>query len=732
MPAAQKITDLIKVTTVLFSTRAVAVSFSGAYVVATGSGWGTDRTVELRGSPEDVRAALLARGFVAGDVLYQAFDSIAASSSPPERWIFGKRDGADPSWTDTIDAVYASNASGYYLYVAETLSVAEIVEIATWCKTRTIFFLPTTKNADVYNLTAGNLAAQLGALAADVPDKVARWALGWRDSATATGAAAPTYTITTPTGTPTGTWDLRPAATKAVGGSSVISAQSDAGAVDAATLTGVVGTVTAATAGPFALTDGWVLIWRCDGVTTDYTLTIEADFASLRSSVETWNLTLVLGTDAVVVTDTGSFTWNIGTTVPPAVPAAVTAAELVADFLAAVPPATALAAVDAGRVVFRAATSGTASAFRFDAGGTNPAFITALALDTAEHVGDGNVADVAAVTSDELLVAALDAGGGVGTQDLTSGKLRLRGAVAGTSGSIDIRAGSSAGFLLALGLAVGSVAGTGNVPNLGAVTIGVLASILGAAWTTGMSVAANLAAGTLKVTGTLGSGAAHTLRWTGARAALGFPAVVAGAGSENDHGWARAVLSRASVDPDVAGIPWWDWTPVGVPGDVIPATTSIALRRDADVNTIENRSTSLPSATLHDGRLTGRFGTQPLYMDVRYALDWMAETYALELERLLEETAAASRSIALVDTDVRPLLLGIVRAVMARWAAARAIGPDYVTTPPTSTNPLGVRIGYKAEIATSDLDLRHWPVEIVVELAGKLQGIRVTLRASPS
>lgn len=732
VPTSQSITDLVKIVTSLWSSGAVGVDFGTVYVIGTGSGFGTDRAFALQGAPDDVRTALKYRGFVTSDPVYRALDDIASSTSPPVRWVFGKRDGADASWSATMGAVYAANSSGYFVVVADDLTVAETVEVATWCATRVVFFLPDTADSDVYDQVADNLAEQLAGLTGLVPDGVPRWALGWRDSVTATGAAAPTYTISTPSGLPGGTWDLRPASTATVGGSCVVSAQSDTGAVAPATLTGVVGTVTVPNAGPFSLADGWVLVWRCDGVATDYTLEILADFASVRSSVQTWDFTGVVGTDAVVVTDTGSFTWPILSTVPPVSVLAVTAAEIVADFLAAVPAATALAAVNATRVYFRSATSGTSAAFRFDAGGTNPAFITLLSLDTTQHVGDGNVPDVDAVTHAQLLPLALAAAGGVGTQDLNGTKLRIRGAVAGTDGSVEIRATSTAGFLAALGLVAGTTAGTGNVPNLGAVTATVLFGILSAAWTTGVTVTANLALGTLTFTGTRGAGAEHTLAWTGSRTLLGLPASVAGTGSGDDHAWARAACTRAAQDPDVAGTPWWDWTPVAVPGDVIPVTTSLALRRELGVNTIENRSPTQPYATLHDGRLCGRYAGQPLFMDVRYAIDWMSEILALELTRLLESAAETGRSIPLTDEAARPALFGVVRKVMARWAGAGAIAPSYRTLPPSASDPTGVTIGYKAEIPASTLSLRWWPLEIVIRLAGRLQGVYVTFKVSPA
>lgn len=732
MPAAQTITDLVKIVTSLWSSGAVGVDFGTVYVIGTGSGFGTDRAFVLGGGPDDVRTALTDRGFLTSDSVYRAVDDIAASQTPPVRWVIGKRDAADASWTATMSAVYSANNTGYYVVVADTLSVAETVEVATWCATRVVFFLPDTDDDDVYDQVAGNLAEQLAALTGNVPDGVPRWALGYRNSVTATGAAAPTYTISTPSGLPGGTWDLRPASTAAIGGSCAVSVQSDSGAVEPATLTGVVGTVTVPNAGPFALTDGWVLVWRCDAVATDYTLEVLADFASIRSTVETWDFTGIVGTNAIVVSDTGSFTWSILTTVPPGAVAAVTAAEVVADFLAAVPAATALAAVDATRVYFRSATSGTAAAFRFDAGGTNPAFIALLGLDTAQHVGDGNVPDVDAVTHAQLLTLALAAAGGVGTQDLDGGKLRIRGAVAGTDGSVEIRATSSAGFLAALGLVAGTTAGTGNVPNLGAVTATVLFGVLGAAWTTGISVSANLALGELTFTGTLGAGSEHKLTWTGSRTLLGLPASVSGTGSGDDHAWARAACTRASQDPDVSGIPWWDWTPVAVPGDAIPAATSLALRRELDVNTIENRSPTQTYATLHDGRLCGRYAGKPLYMDVRFAIDWMGEVLALEITRLLESAAETGTSIPLTDEAARPALFGVVRKVMARWAAAAAIAPSYRTLPPGPGQPTGVTIAYKAAISTAQLSLRWWPVEIVVELAGRLQGVYVTFKVAPS
>lgn len=201
------------------------------------------------------------------------------------------------------------------------------------------------------------------------------------------------------------------------------------------------GTVTGSETAPFALANGDTLVGDVDAV-GNQTATITAAAASLEcTNAETYALvngqTLTVDIDNTGVQTieflTGEFADIANAT-----------AEEVAAVIAAKLSGASVAVTTAGtKVTITSDTFGTDSEIDVTGGTAN----VALGFSTAPVNGTGNVADVSSVTIAELktiLEAALTNGGGVTVSDNGSGNLQVVANTAGSSGSIQIDATSTA------------------------------------------------------------------------------------------------------------------------------------------------------------------------------------------------------------------------------------------------------------------------------------------------
>ena len=732
--------DLVTIDLRAFSEGGITVDLGVPQIVGqfTLGSWGTDRNRAYTGPRTEVLAALEADGFATSSRLYRAIDALLTAPTAPARVQVGRRDPDDATITESLTAIWEAGGTGYVWEIVDALTDDEAVEAATWAATKPLWISfetePGTASADaVYQQAAGNLAERLADLVPLVADGLPRWALTWHDPPVASRAAAPFYQIAAPGGA-AGTWDLRPPGSP-LGGSVTVNLWVDAEAEQIATITGAVAEVEGTAPAPWVLENGWHLDWRIDAGAIRV-LTIEAEPGE-KLTTGAWprNLSAVVGDDLEVFTDTGTDSYAFLTAAAPADPAAVTAAEVVADFNAGISGTVATAELVGGQVRFRSVTEGTAAWFRLGDATTTDlrvALSSPDGIDLETDTGDGNVSDVGAVTSAELILLALEAAAGVGTYSASADdELKIQGVATGTNGSVEILNTSTAGLLTELGLSAAVTPGTGNVPDSRRVTPAVLGGILGLAWSTGVTVVTNVVNGTILTTGTTGVGREHTLRWTGsARVPLGYPKLVRGAGVELDFGALRVIGARTAQPIASRGTPWFAFTPVlGATGDDIPTGVSRSLRRDADVNTIEHRSPTAVYAAYQDGRLCGRLSSgKATYIDQRYALDWLAEIFSRGYIRLLESEAEAGTSIGLTDADARPTIQGVASELLALAFAAGVIdSPDATPPDPDNGKITGVSIAFRSEIPTELEDLRHWPMTVIVRLSGKLQGLMVRI-----
>ena len=732
--------DLVTLDVSAFSEGGVTVDLGIPQIVAefTLGSWGATRNRVYRGPRAEVLAALEADGFSTSSRLYRAVSALLTPPTAPGLIQVGRRDPGDATITESLTAIWADGGTGYAWAIVDELTDDEAVEAATWAATKPIWISfevepGSASETAIYTLAAGNLAERLALLVPLVADGLPRWALTWHDPPAATGAAAPYYLITAPGGA-TGSWDLRPPGSP-LGGSVTVNLTVDDASEQIATISGAVAERTGTAAAPWVLQDGWLFNWRIDSG-TPRSLAIAAEPGEKLTS-GTWprDLSARVGDDFEVFTDSGTDTYGFLTAAAPALATAVTAAEVIADFIAGISATVATAELSGSQVRFRSVTEGTSAWFRIGDATTSD-LLAALGdpdpLDLTADPGDGNVANVGAVKSAELILQAVEASTGVGTYTATDDdKFKLQGIVPGSNGSVEVLGSSTAGLLTALGLTAAVTAGTGTVPDARRVTPAILGSILGTAWSAGVTVVTNVVDGTILVTGTTGIGAEHTLRWAGsARVPLGYPKLARGAGVELDFGALRVIGARTAQAIASRGTPWFAFTPVlGVTGDTIPPGVSLALRREADVNTIEHRSPTALYAAYQDGRLCGRLGgVTPTYIDQRYALDWLPELFSRSYVRLLESEAEAGTSIGLTDADARPAIQGVVEEILGPAFAAGVIDAADATPPdPDAGKVTGVTIAFKSEIATELTDIRHWPLEAIVRLSGKLQGLYVRL-----
>jgi hypothetical protein len=710
VPTVADLQDVVSITSVLTAGAPTGVSFATVAIVAEFGGWGTDRWRTYSS------LAALEVDFAYGTPVYAAGRQFFAQASRPPIVGVGRRDPGDPSWTSALTAIRAASSDWYGACFPEARLEADLLEIGAWANAAGMqLVVLQTADADVLSGAGGNLAEVLGASYAD--DNAGRVVLIWHDPQTASGAAAPTSTITTPA---VGSFALSPGGT--------LSVTAEAGS-ESATLAAAPASEPTTTGAPWVLQNLWRLNLRIDGGAS-----VSAGITALPATqtgtvVETFNITSVNGLTVEVVTDTGTDSYVIDSTdiaVYPT-PAAATAAEVRDEFLAGIASSVALATASGGVLTVRSATSGSAGRFRFTAA-TPPGVLSLLGLSADTFAGSGNVANVAAVTAAEMSAITQAVMGSSGTATVAGAEMQIDGRVFGTAGSVEILGSSTAGLLTELGLSAGITYGTGDVQDASQVSLLELDSWLSANFT---HFTTTLSGASLVLDGVAGVGQYHTLLFGGSlRAGLGLPkGQVFGAGVEDDYADACVLAARLGIDIDTRGLVPWDKTPlVGCFGDTFAPGVSLRLRRDDNVNTIERRNPLDSRPLFMDGRLLTNLqgSSEPVYVDARIGIDWLGVRLQEALAGVLFSTAAVGTGIPYLDRPARSAILTSLSAPLQAAALLNVISEADVTPPDASVGKLtGLDIAYKASLPNADRQVRRWAVTSSQRGAGFLQGIRL-------
>lgn len=217
------------------------------------------------------------------------------------------------------------------------------------------------------------------------------------------------------------------------------------------------GAVLASIDGPYSLAPADTLIVKVDGGGT-VTATYNATAAARQSSAATFNLadgqTLTLKIDGGA---TQTFTFH---TSEFANITAATAAEVVAVIAATISGAS--VSVNANAVKITSSTQGTSSGVNITGGSANGA----LGFTTGNIAGTGNVANIAAVTTAEIITQLASAVGGTATVTNVSGAPKITSATTGGSSSVQVTSGGTAQSKVGFDTAIHSGSASGAVNTL--------------------------------------------------------------------------------------------------------------------------------------------------------------------------------------------------------------------------------------------------------------------------
>ena len=718
MPTVDALSDIVQILSEITGGNAPGASFSDCAIIDEFGGWGTDRVREYPGPRSAALAALEADGLGAGTAVYEAASQFFSQRSAPPTVKVGRKDAGDLSWTAALDAIRAADAEWYAFCTPAVRDAATILEIGQWAVAAGMqLHVAQTADADVYAGSVGNLAEDLADVRA--ADGAGRTVLIWHNPETASEAAAPTVTIEAPA---VGTYSLTPGAS--------LSLLADEGTPEAFTLSAAAATVTGSNNEPFNLASGNVFVFAYDDG-ANLTVMLSATQASVSTGPETFDLSGAIGGTVEVVTDSGTDSYVLASGVAPDLPtpATTSAAELVANFNNYISGTVATSSAAGGVVTFKSITTGTDARFRFTAN-TDAAFLTALGVDTDEVAGSGNVADVDAVTAQEIVDLVNAAAGTAGTASVApTTKVKLTGSIAGTDGKVVISNTSTGALLTALGLSAGTTAGTGSVGNAAAITPSALATLLDAAYSGDVSVA--LDSPDITITSTLGVGRTHTLRFLGSlRSDLGLPAgLIRGEGVEDDYADAAALGARMGISIDERGLQTWNLCPLaGCYGDEIPAGVRARLQDDDGVCTVEARRPSTSTPQLAKGRLVaGLSSGEPVFIDTRIGIDWLGVRIQEAMSEALFRAAEAGTSIPFTDRDARTAILTAVSEPLQRAAQRNVISEADLTPPdPGSGKLTGLTIARLADLSGANRNARRWTVTSSQQAAGFLHGVIIT------
>lgn len=707
---------LLQVTATVDDTTVSAATLGGVLVLSQHSVFAA-RYLRLDGDANTVPAAMIAMGFSFYSSEVQSVKRVFSGRVPITYILLGRRAPVDPTWGVALTAIKVALDVGQetVVHVYAALRVeSQQRAIAAYCSAQGWLFTLATPSVGVRNNALGSLEKLIqgdGSLCNIIS----------YDPATESGAAAPTVHSGPENYTLTGYDDT------ALTVSLALSIQQDVDTPEAVVFTASRAQVNAG-AGPYNLEPGWILAAGVDGL-GPWPATIAAT-AAIMTSISGPFL-LVNGQVVQVVVNEVPYTYSV-TAANYANILAATATEIAAEAMLLAPLAAVLTLSDsAGAVRGTTVRRGHGASWRMGAN-TAPAFLAALGFSVAGATGTGNVGNVDAVTATELQTLVTAASGLTFAQNI-AGLLRFRSFRAGTGATVALDATSTAGLLTALTLGAGVTAGSGDAVNAGATTSTELYTVLSAL--TGPTVTVT-ATGTVKLAGTKGTGALHTLYLVGPLAdALGIAGTFAGAGIAED--WAdasligaRAGLALDSAPPDAGHLTWNDVSVLGAYGTrSLTVSEMKRLNRTQHVNTFCLINPAR-GPEFHDGRLSLPFASgSPAFVDQWIATRWIAQYLIATFVARLAALSDVNDQLAFFsEAAYAPFILACVGDVEAVGVRSKALA--FVdTTAPTVNKPTGVIVVPKINLSPSLLQQRQGQVIVRCQLASALHGLlaQVTL-----
>ena len=369
-----------------------------------------------------------------------------------------------------IDALYyaGANSEGYRMLlralnvggVKVKFAAADITSGAQATATITIDFTSLTETGTIYYRLAGRAVGPLGISTTDTPqtiaDAIAAFINGdpaYCASASVAAGSGTSYVVTLVAGS------------NGSRGNSLLVWQDDSLVPSGFTSTlgsGTVGGTVASSTGPWELAHGYTLVvaFNAGG---DQTFTISATAAAVEcGSAETYVLTN--GMTLTVKIDGGSTQTITFLTASFVDITNATAEEVCAVINAGLIGGTATATTGGTKVTITSDRKGTGSHVQVTGGTANAS--GALNFSTSVVDGTGNVADVSAVTAAEWVTIMSAITNGAAAND--AGKLRLTSTTTGSSGTVQVKAASTADTAMAFDNAVHAGSTGGSTATSGA------------------------------------------------------------------------------------------------------------------------------------------------------------------------------------------------------------------------------------------------------------------------
>lgn len=265
------LSDIVDVTVVLADAEVQREGFSGIMLVSEHA-VSSDRVKTYTGKKKDVLDAMVADGFAAGTAAYVQARAVLSQRPAVMTVKIGRRDAADSTWADALDAIREADSDWYGLAV-DTRDALEIVEIAEWCGSsgegQFVLYMAQTADADVKTASFGNVAETLAA-----DDELDRVAMVWHDPEVASEADFAELV----------SGNAEPFA---LDNGQVLNIKVDGGTVQAFTFAATAGYQTNTEAATYAITNNWHLDVQVDGGATQVIVFETADFPNIAAVTQT-------------------------------------------------------------------------------------------------------------------------------------------------------------------------------------------------------------------------------------------------------------------------------------------------------------------------------------------------------------------------------------------------------------------------------------------------------------
>jgi hypothetical protein len=410
------------------------------------------RIKSYSGTPNEMQALLEADGFAADSPARRQVAAAMAQDGPPSTIWIGRSDAADLTWGETLDAIAAENDDDWYAMCVDVRDSASIQQIHAWVTPigtdpKFALYVAQTDSAQVLNAAPGNFADVIAAYGDN------RTVLLYHDPASASGFGPASVTSRT------GLFNF--------GASAELEFRFDGGATQTFTFTNAAAEVLGSNTGPFDLSAGGILTLAANGQTAQ-----EVDFDSTSAEVsstvaEPFDLepndqlfVRVDGGAAQPVTVAAVAAVDLGSVAEPYVLAAAEHLDLEINggaaqvFVFSGTEATAQEVADlinATAVGFTASDVGGAVELRTDMRGTGASIevlvastaglLVDLGLPVGTQSGTGDVADIDAVTTAELVTVVNADTTGVVASDV-DGYLVITADSIGTGSRVQVTGGA--------------------------------------------------------------------------------------------------------------------------------------------------------------------------------------------------------------------------------------------------------------------------------------------------